>query len=89
MRRWRAGRPLPPVIFNAYNIESRAKAKILADAGLPSEMGLPQVKQSAVFPTVTILGGTSDRFYFISGEYKLGVNLCISPFSKEPLKQAR
>jgi glycosyltransferase involved in cell wall biosynthesis len=36
VRRWRAGLPLPPpVIFNAYNIESRAKAKILADAGAP------------------------------------------------------
>jgi CheY-specific phosphatase CheX len=63
------------------NLQSR-----LTDAGLPSEMGLPAVKQQSVFPTVTILGGTSDRFYFTSGEHKLGVNLCISPFSKEPLK---
>ena len=66
------------------NLQSR-----LTDAGLPSEMGLPTVKQQSVFPTVTILGGTSDRFYFISGEHQLGVNLCISPFSKEPLKAAR
>jgi CheY-specific phosphatase CheX len=63
------------------NLQSR-----LTDAGLPSEMGLPTVKQQSVFPTVTILGGTSDRFYFVSGQHKLGVNLCISPFSKEPLK---
>ncbi|HEX4140641.1 MAG TPA: chemotaxis protein CheX [Candidatus Methylacidiphilales bacterium] len=61
------------------NLQSR-----LADAGLPSEMGLPTVKQQSVFPTVTILGGTSDRFYFRNGEYDLGVNLCISPFSKGP-----
>jgi CheY-specific phosphatase CheX len=59
------------------NLQSR-----LADAGLPSEMGLPQVKQQAVFPTVTILGGTSDRFYFRNGDHHLGVNLCISPFTK-------
>ena len=61
----------------AGNLQSR-----LADAGLPSEMGLPTVKQQSIFPTVTILGGTSDRFYFRSGEHDLGVNLCISPFSK-------
>jgi CheY-specific phosphatase CheX len=66
------------------NLQSR-----LTDAGLPSDMGLPVVKQQTVFPTVTILGGSSDRFYFVSGEHSLGVNLCISPFAKEPLKQAR
>ena len=59
------------------NLQSR-----LADAGLPSEMGLPSVKQQSLFPTVTILGGTSDRFYFRNGDHDLGVNLCISPFSK-------
>jgi CheY-specific phosphatase CheX len=59
------------------NLQSR-----LADAGLPSEMGLPTVKKQSLFPTVTILGGTSDRFYYRSGEHDLGVNLCISPFSK-------
>jgi CheY-specific phosphatase CheX len=61
------------------NLQSR-----LSDAGLPSEMGLPEVKQQAVFPTVTILGGTSDRFYYRNGGHHLGVNLCISPFSKGP-----
>jgi CheY-specific phosphatase CheX len=66
------------------NLQSR-----LTDADLASEMGLPVVKQQSVFPTVTILGGTSDRFYFRNGEHKLGVNLCISPYSKEPLKAAR
>ncbi len=59
------------------NLQSR-----LSDAGLPSEMGLPDVKQQSVFPSVTILGGSSDRFYFRSGDKHLGVNLCISPFSK-------
>jgi CheY-specific phosphatase CheX len=61
------------------NLQSR-----LADAGLPSDMGLPEVKQAAVFPSVTILGGTSDRFYYRNGNHHLGVNLCISPFSKGP-----
>jgi CheY-specific phosphatase CheX len=61
------------------NLQSR-----LADAGLPSEMGLPEVKPAAIFPSVTILGGTSDRFYFRNGHHHLGVNLCISPFSKGP-----
>jgi len=59
------------------NLQSR-----LSDAGLPSEMGMPEVKQAVVFPTVTILGGSSDRFYYRKGEHYLGVNLCISPFSK-------
>jgi CheY-specific phosphatase CheX len=59
------------------NLQSR-----LSDAGLPSEMGLPVVKSAAVFPSVTILGGSSDRFYFRNGDYHLGVNLCIAPFSK-------
>jgi CheY-specific phosphatase CheX len=59
------------------NLQSR-----LSDAGLPSEMGLPEVKQAAIFPTVTILGGSSDRFYYRNGNHHLGVNLCISPFSK-------
>ncbi len=59
------------------NLQSR-----LADAGLPSEMGLPTVKLQSVFPTVTILGGSSDRFYFRNTGHHLGVNLCISPFSK-------
>jgi glycosyltransferase involved in cell wall biosynthesis len=36
VRRWRAGLPAPPpVIFNAHNIESAAKAAILADAKVP------------------------------------------------------
>ncbi len=61
------------------NLQSR-----LADAGLPSEMGLPAVKETTLFPTVTILGGTSDRFYYRNGQHHLGVNLCISPFSKGP-----
>ena len=59
------------------NLQSR-----LTDAGLPSEMGLPTVKHQSVFPTVTILGGSSDRFHYRNGDHHLGVNLCISPFSK-------
>jgi CheY-specific phosphatase CheX len=62
----------------AGNLQSR-----LTDAGLPSEMGLPEVKEQAFVPTVTILGGTGDRFYYRNGEHHLGVNLCISPFSKD------
>jgi CheY-specific phosphatase CheX len=61
------------------NLQSR-----LVDASLPSEMGLPTVRQQGVFPSVTILGGTSERFYFRNGSHHLGVNLCISPFSKPP-----
>jgi CheY-specific phosphatase CheX len=59
------------------NLQSR-----LCDAGLPSEVALPVVKLQNVFPTVTVLGGSSDRFYFRHSAYGLGVNLCIAPFSK-------
>jgi CheY-specific phosphatase CheX len=62
------------------NLQSR-----LSDAGLPSEMGLPEVKFQPIFPSVTILGGSSDRFYFRQANHHLGVNLCISPFSKGPV----
>jgi CheY-specific phosphatase CheX len=60
------------------NLQSR-----LADAGMPSEVALPEVKIQTVFPTVTILGGDNDRFYFKYGTYSLGVNLCIAPFGNE------
>jgi CheY-specific phosphatase CheX len=80
----------PEAIFDALgelvNIVTGNLQSRLADANLPSEMGLPIVKQQSVFPTVTILGGSSDRFYFKNGEHNLGVNLCISPFSKGPVK---
>jgi len=65
----------------AGNLQSR-----LTDSGLTSEMGLPVVKEQSFVPTVTILGGTGDRFYYRSGEHHLGVNLCISPFSKDAAK---
>lgn len=58
------------------NLQSR-----LSDAGLPSQVALPEVKLQNVFPTVTILGGSSDRFYFRHSAYGLGVNLCIAPFA--------
>ncbi len=41
VRRWRAHLPsAPPVIYNAYNIECRAKASILADAEIPAAAGI-------------------------------------------------
>ena len=43
-----------PVIFSRA---SRTPA-------FPSEMGLPEVKFQPIFPSVTILGGSSDRFYY-------------------------
>jgi CheY-specific phosphatase CheX len=60
------------------NLQSR-----LCDAGLTSEVSLPEVKIQTVFPTVTVLGGSSERFYFRFGTYYLGVNLCIAPFGNE------
>lgn len=41
VKRWRQREPTPvPVIFNAYNIEHRAKAAILADANIPDIEGI-------------------------------------------------
>jgi chemotaxis protein CheX len=58
------------------NLQSR-----LCDAGLPAEVELPQVAFKSTFASVTILGGSSDRFLFHQGTHYLGVNLCIAPFA--------
>jgi hypothetical protein len=58
------------------NLQSR-----LCDAGLPAEVELPEVAFRPTFASITILGGSSDRFLFRQGTHYLGVNLCIAPFA--------
>jgi CheY-specific phosphatase CheX len=57
------------------NLQSR-----LYDAGLPSEVELPEVKLQTSFPAETIPGSSSEQFFFRNATHGLGVNLCIVPF---------
>jgi chemotaxis protein CheX len=57
------------------NLQSR-----LCDAGLPSEVGLPEVKPYWEFKTENIPGSSSEQFYFRGASHGLGVHLCIAPF---------
>ena len=57
------------------NLQSR-----LYDAGLPSEVELPQVMLQSTFPKDTIPGSSSEQFFFHHDTHGLGVNLCIAPF---------
>lgn len=57
------------------NLQSR-----LHDAGLESEVGLPEVTRPSSFPNDTIPGGSSERFFFHQGMNNLTVNLSIAPF---------
>ncbi len=56
------------------NLQSR-----LCDAGLPSEVGLPEVKFQPTLPKDTVAGGSTEQFYFRQGMYTLAVNLSIDP----------
>jgi CheY-specific phosphatase CheX len=58
------------------NLQSR-----LQDAGMPSEVGLPDVRYLSMLPKNTIAGGNSECFFFRQGMHNLGVNLSIAPFS--------
>jgi CheY-specific phosphatase CheX len=57
------------------NLQSR-----LQDAGLPSEVSVPEVTRPSGFPNDTIPGGSSERFFFHQGSNNLTVNLSIAPF---------
>src|ERR1700683_4160048 len=56
------------------NLQSR-----LCDAGLPSEVGLPEVTYQSTLPKETVPGGSNDHFYFRCGTHTLTVSLSIDP----------
>jgi CheY-specific phosphatase CheX len=56
------------------NLQSR-----LSDAGLPSEVGLPEVLFQPTLPKDAVPGGSSDQFFFRHGVHTLAVNLSIDP----------
>lgn len=58
------------------NLQSR-----LYDAGLPSEVGLPEVRLLPALPKNVFPGGSSEHFFFRQGMHNLAVNLSIAPFS--------
>lgn len=59
------------------NLQSR-----LSDAGMLSEIGLPDVCCSTSMPKSTILNGTTENFFFRHGIHGLAVSLCYAPFSR-------
>lgn len=58
------------------NLQSR-----LHDAGLTSQMEVPQVENQNEFPQSEVEGASTEQFFFREGTRGLGVNLCINPFA--------
>ena len=56
------------------NLQSR-----LSDAGLLSEVGLPEVTYQSTLPKEAVPGGSNDHFYFRCGLHTLVVSLSINP----------
>jgi hypothetical protein len=68
------------------NLQSR-----LYDAGLPSEVGVPEVTFQPTIPENSVPGGSSDMFYFSFGTHTVVVNLSMVPSSTasaQPVKRA-
>jgi CheY-specific phosphatase CheX len=73
----------PEVINDAIgelvNIVTGSLQSKLSDAGLSSEVGLPQVQYSASLPKEAVPGGSSDLYYFKCGAHTLVAHLSIDP----------
>jgi CheY-specific phosphatase CheX len=59
------------------NLQSR-----LHDAGLESQMEVPEVLVQYGFPKSEVEGASTEQFFFRQATRGLGVNLCINPFSE-------
>jgi CheY-specific phosphatase CheX len=71
------------VIGELVNIVTGNLQSKLCDAGLTSEVGLPEVKFETVLPTEAVPGGSSDHFFFHCGTHTLAVCLSIDPSAKK------
>jgi CheY-specific phosphatase CheX len=67
------------VIGELVNIVTGNLQSKLCDAGLTSEVGLPQVVFQAALPKESVAGGSIDHFFFSHGIHKLAVSLSIDP----------
>ena len=74
----------PPEVINdaigeLVNIVTGNLQSKLCDAGLPSEVGLPEVKFQRTLPDDSVPGGSNDQFFFRCGMHALAVILSIDP----------
>ncbi len=66
-------------IGELVNIITGSLQSKLCDAGLPSEVGLPEVSYQASLPKEPVPGGSMDQFFFCQGAHTLAVTLSIDP----------
>jgi CheY-specific phosphatase CheX len=83
----------PDIINDAIgelvNIVTGSLQSKLSDAGLPSEVGLPEVKYQATLPKdAAVNGGSNDQFFFRCGVHTLVVHLSIDPSAPKPALRA-
>ena len=67
------------VIGELVNIVTGNLQSKLCDAGLSSEVGLPQVSFQKTLPDEAVPGGSNDRFFFRHGMHTIAVCLSIDP----------
>ena len=67
------------VIGELVNIVTGNLQSKLCDAGLPSEVGLPQVSFQNTLPEEAVPGGSTDQFFFRHGAHTIAVCLSIDP----------
>lgn len=73
------------VIGELVNIVTGSLQSKLCDAGLTSEVGLPQVSFQKTLPEEAVPGGSNDQFFFRHGMHTIAVCLSIDP-SAQPVK---
>jgi CheY-specific phosphatase CheX len=66
-------------IGELVNIITGSLQSKLCDAGLPSEVGLPEVNFQASLPKEPVPGGSMDQFFFSHGIHTLAMTLSIDP----------
>ena len=72
------------VIGELVNIVTGNLQSKLCDAGLMSEVGLPQVSFQKTLPEEAVEGGSNDKFFFRHGMHSIAVCLSVDP-SAQPV----
>jgi CheY-specific phosphatase CheX len=75
------------VIGELVNIITGSLQSKLCDAGLSSEVGLPQVSFQQTLPEESVPGGSNDQFFFRHGMHTIIVCLSIDP-SAQPVVES-
>jgi len=66
-------------IGELVNIITGSLQSKLCDAGLPSEVGLPNVNYQTALPKESVPGGSLDQFFFCHGVHTIAVTLSLDP----------